>query len=81
MHKRLINFLDRYNCLYSQQFAFRSNHSTSSALINCTEKIRKALDSGNHACSVFIDLQKAFDTVDHDILFPNFTSTVYGVLL
>ena len=77
MHKRLINFLDRYNCLYSQQFGFRSNHSTSSALINCTEKIRKALDSGNHVCSVFIDLQKAFDTVDHDILFSKLY--FYGV--
>ena len=69
MQKRLMDFLDTNNCLYSQQFGFRSNHSTSSALINCTEKIRHALDSGNHVCSVFIDLQKAFDTVDHNILF------------
>ena len=38
MQKRLMNFLDTNNCLYSQQFGFRSNHSTSSALINCTEK-------------------------------------------
>ena len=30
--------------------------------------IRNALDNGNYACSVFIDLQKAFDTVNHDIL-------------
>ena len=40
-------------------------------------RIRKALDSGNHVCSVFIDLQKAFDTVDHDILFSKFY--FYGV--
>ena len=50
------------------QFGFRSNHSTSHALISITEKIQKALDSGQFACGVFIDLQKAFDTVDHDIL-------------
>ena len=69
MHKRLFKFLENTNCLYPSQFGFRPEHSTSSALINCTEKIRKALDSGKYACSVLIDLQKAFDTVDHDILF------------
>ena len=52
---------------------------TQSALppINCTEKIKHALDSGNHVCSVFIDLQKAFDTVDHNILFFKFY--FYGI--
>ena len=52
---------------------------TQSALppINCTEKIKHALDSGNHVCSVFIDLQKAFDTVDHNILF--FKLYFYGI--
>ena len=77
MHKRLIYFLDKCNCLYSQQFGFRTNHSTSTALINCTEKIRKALDSGNHVCTVLIDLQKAFDTVDHNILFSKLS--FYGI--
>ena len=40
----------------------------SCALINITENIRKALDDGNIGCGVFVDLQKAFDTVDHKIL-------------
>ena len=47
---------------------FRSKHSTSHALISITAKIQEALDTGNFACGVFIDLQKAFDTVDHNIL-------------
>ena len=41
---------------------------TSHALISLTKKIRDALDQNEFACGVFIDLKKAFDTVDHDIL-------------
>ena len=49
------------------QFEFRQQYPTSHALINITENIRKALDGGNTGCGVFVDLQKAFDTVDHQI--------------
>ena len=42
------------------QFGFRQQHSTSHALINITEDIRKTLDDGNIDCRVFVDLQKAF---------------------
>ena len=45
-------------------FGFRQQYATSCALINITENIRKALDDGNIGCGVFVDLQKAFDTVD-----------------
>ena len=68
MYSRLYNFLTIYNCLSELQFGFRSQHSTSHALVCITEKIREALDTGNFACGIFIDLQKAFDTVDHHIL-------------
>ena len=68
MYSRLYSFLDIYNCLSELQFGFRTKHSTSHALVCITEKIREALDKGLFACGVFIDLQKAFDTVDHDIL-------------
>ena len=57
-----------FNCLTELQFGFRANHSTSHALVSITEKIREALDTGHFACGIFIDLQKAFDTVDHGIL-------------
>ena len=43
-------------------------YSTSHALINITENIRNSLDDGNIGCGVFVDLQKAFDTVNHQIL-------------
>ena len=68
MYSRIYQFLDNSKCLYGRQFGFRLKHSTSHALISITEMIRGAIDSGSFACGVFIDLQKAFDTVDHKIL-------------
>ena len=68
MYKRLYTFLDYNNIIYDLQFGFRQQYSTSNALINITENIRKALDDGNIGCGVFVDNQKAFDTVDHQIL-------------
>ena len=68
MYKRLYTFLDYNNIIYDLQFGFRQQYSTSHALINITENIRKAPDDGNVGCGVFVDLQKAFDTVYHQIL-------------
>ena len=60
--------MEHLNCIYSLQFGFRKNHSTNHALIEITETIRQALDNKKIACGIFVDLQKAFDTVNHDIL-------------
>ena len=68
MYARIYKFLDKMKCFYKLQFGFRNRHSTAHALIEITEKIRQALDNGMSACGVFIDLQKAFDTVNHSIL-------------
>jgi hypothetical protein len=68
MYSRLIDFLNKNNILFPRQFGFRRGHSTSHALLSITERIFQALDRGQVACGVFIDLKKAFDTVDHDIL-------------
>jgi hypothetical protein len=68
MFHRLNNFLEKHKCIYKHQYGFRNKHSTTHALIEITEKIRQALDNKNFACGVFIDIQKAFDTVDHKIL-------------
>ena len=71
LYKRLYAFLDYNIIIYDLQFGFRQQYSTSHALINITENIRKALDDGKIGCGVFVDLQKAFDTVDHQILLAN----------
>ena len=66
--KRLTSFLEVDEILYCYQYGFRKLHSTTLALIEFTDAIRRFLDQGQHVISVFIDLRKAFDTVDHDIL-------------
>ena len=67
MYTRMYNFLSIHNCIYDLQFGFRNKHSTNHALLSLTEDIRNALDNNYFAIGVFIDLQKAFDTVDHEI--------------
>ena len=59
------------------QFGFRQQYSTSHALINITENIRKALDDRIISCGVFVDLRKAFDTLDHQILLAKLNH--YGI--
>ena len=68
MHKRLYTFLTEYNILFENQFGFRKNNSTIYALIQITEKIKESIDNHKYGCGIFIDLRKAFDTVNHNIL-------------
>ena len=68
MHKRLYNFLGDHNILFNNQFGFQKNISTSVALIQITEKIKESIDNRKYGCGLFIDLRKAFDTVNHAIL-------------
>ena len=68
MYSRVSSFLEANNVIYSRQFGFRKSYSTTHALISIVERLRRCLDDGNVAIGVFVDLQKAFDTVDHKIL-------------
>ena len=68
MHKRLYSFLKRHNILYQYQFGFQQNLSTSLALIEIADNIRTNLDNNNDVLGIYIDLAKAFDTVNHNIL-------------
>ena len=64
----IIDFLEMHDILYNNQFGFRRDHSTSHAIITLVERVSKALDTGKIVVGVFLDLKKAFDTVNHDIL-------------
>ena len=54
--------------LFEYQFGFRKLYSTTLALIEFTDKVRSLLDEGNYVICLFVDLTKAFDTVDHERL-------------
>ena len=68
IYRRLMSFFQKHNLLYKYQFGFRSNHSTTHALLDVTEYIYSALDEGNYVIGAYIGLKKAFDSVSHEIL-------------
>jgi len=68
MYTRLISFINKHKILYKYQFGFRKKHSTTIAIIEITDNIIKELEEGKCSAGIFIDFQKAFDTVDHNIL-------------
>ena len=69
IYSRLYSYFTSRGILHSKQFGFRKNHSTSHALNHSIDHIRHCLDKGDHVLGIFIDLSKAFDTIDHKILF------------
>ena len=77
MFNRLISYLDRLNILSPNQFGFRKNHSTYMALLDLHNKITEAWDKNEYAVGIFIDLSKAFDTINHDILIQKLSH--YGI--
>ena len=62
-NNRIYTFLCKHKLIKTNQFGFRSNNSTEHALISLLETIKKSLDNDEIVCGVFIDLQKAFDTI------------------
>ena len=68
MASRLTSFLEKNKILFENQFGFRSNHSTDHAVLSIVEKIQSAIDNSDYSCGIFLDLRKAFDTVNHKIL-------------
>ena len=68
MYKRMKAFINEEDILYRSQYGFREEHSTQHAIIDIVNTIQSNMDKGLFSCGVFIDLKKAFDTVDHAIL-------------
>ena len=66
--KRLMKFIETQNILYTKQFGFHQNYSTTQALLSITNKIQKAVDDGTYSCDIFLDFSKAFHIVNHNIL-------------
>ena len=68
VHHQLHSFLSEHKLLNPYQCGFRRNHSTKFAAIAFLDYIRRRMDLGLLTGAVFIDLRKAFDSVDHEIL-------------
>ena len=68
IHNQTQEFLDKNNILYKYQSGFRKHHSTDTCLSYLTDKVKIGFEEGLLTGMVLIDLQKAFDTIDHSIL-------------
>lgn len=68
IYSRLYSFLLSVNAIYENQFGFRKHHSTSHAINYSINKIMNEIENKNHVIGAFIDLSKAFDTIDHEKL-------------
>ena len=77
MYKRLYDFLETSKFFYEYQFGFRKNHSTSQAVMEVLDNIYQHCDSQEVTMGIYLDLQKAFDTVNHSILIKKLE--IYGI--
>ena len=68
IHDHTSAFLNSRNLLYNYQSGFCKNHSTDFCVSFLNDKILKGFDQGLRTGIILIDLQKAFYTIDHDIL-------------
>ena len=68
LFKSIYDYVEKFNILYQYQYGFRKGHSTTHALVDLVDKIKNSIDNGEMTCGIFVDLSKAFDTVNHSIL-------------
>ena len=73
----MLNFISKYNILSACQYGFRAGYSTTYAVIDLVNTVSKHIDSGDKVAKLFLDLSKAFDSLNHKILLTKLA--VYGL--
>ena len=79
------SYINVQNILFDDQYGFRPHSTTKLALFDLVEGISTAIDNNMHKLGVFIDLKKAFDTIDHSLVltklcFYGIRSTAYNLI-
>ena len=77
IHTRVYRFLDNTKQIYDSQYGFRANHSCENAVSKVISEILKNSERNKHTVSLFLDLSKAFDTLDHRIVLEKME--LYGI--
>ena len=77
MYQRVYSFLQNTGQIYSNQYGFRANHSCEHAVGQAVSSIVKGLENRHYVACVLLDLSKAFDTIDHNILLKKLE--LYGI--
>ena len=68
VYKRTYLFLEKTNQIYKSQYGFRSQHSCENAVSELASEVIKGFQDGLYTAALFLDLSKAFDTLEHDVL-------------
>ena len=77
MHNCLYKYCTNNDTFYKRQFGFREDYSTERAIVQLVDQIRNSFQSNLYILGIFIDLFKAFDTVNHKILISQLE--IYGI--
>ena len=77
IYNRVFKFLMKHNILYDSQYKFRSKHSCEDAILELVGKVLQSRNEDKHCAGIFLDLSKAFDTLDHHLLLQKMEK--YGI--
>ena len=68
MYKQIYSYFNDNGLFYESQYGFRAQHSTELAVTELLDRLLQDLDKGETPIGIFLDMSKAFDTINHDIL-------------
>ena len=77
IYKQLYCFFKEHDLLYESQYGFRTEHSTELAAMELIDRLTLTMDNNETPLNIYVDMSKAFDTIDHTILINKLT--FYGI--